>query len=517
MKSLFLPFFAAALMAVSCSGNEVTPKYDPPMLNPSYVRFEQTPFTADVKMTWKDNSKGETGFSIWQRVDGKQQQIDLLPAESTSYDIKVPLQQGKSYSFGVRAESSDPKLCSQVIFGECTLYDFSVLPCAYFVEDYKLVTSASVTLKYKFKNTNNGEIKEYGLCWSAEHKPTVDDCFACGPKKSTATITQTISSADMEYGKTYQVCAYVDSGDWISYSEPVSVKLGDEPKGISFTWNKLDSKSEGVEVYETTTKLEGRNFHGWYAIADLSKVDCRVNLPAGRKTLEQQYTSDNIVLVNGGYFNMDSTGDISDYCCVKGEETLAKWMTLYYGVFGVDKSGVPFTGWTSRAQGDKTYFYDRPITNWKNVCSYDVCTESYPHQSSSWVPYYAVSAGPLLVQNGNVIVDATYDSESGQYITNYEDRATDIYSPGTSNPPDRTAVGYTADGKVILFICDGRIDESKGASIVELGRIMKGLGCVGALNLDGGGSTSMLLNGKRLNYVGDGNRAVRTSIGFYKK
>lgn len=517
MKRMFLPILIAAFAAASCSGNTDTPKYEPPMLNPSYIRFEQTPFTADVKMTWKDNSKGETGFSIWQKVNGADVQIDLLPAESTSYEIKVELAQGNSYSFGVKAESSNPKLCSQIVYAECTLFDFTVLPCAYIVDDYKVVTTTSVSLKYKFRNEKNGEISEYGLCWSAEHKPTLDDCYACGPKKTAAAVTQTISSADMQYGKTYQVSAYAVSGEWTVYSDPVEVQLGTEPSGITLSWNELDSEAEGVKVYSTTSKLEGRNFNAWYAIADLTKVECRVNLPAGRQTLEQQYTDDNIVLVNGGYFNMDSTGDISDYCCVKGEETLAKWMTLYYGVFGVDKEGVPFTGWTSRAQGDRTYFFDRPITNWKNVCSYDVCTENYPHPASSWVPYYAISAGPLLVQNGNVIVDGTLDSESSQYITNYEDRASDIYSPGTSNPPDRTAVGYTSDGKVVLFVCDGRINESKGASIVELARIMKGLGCVGALNLDGGGSTAMLLNGKRLNYAGDGNRAVRTTIGFYKK
>ena len=83
---------------------------------------------------------------------------------------------------------------------------------------------------------------------------------------------------------------------------------------------------------------------------------------------------------------------------------------------------------------------------------------------------------------------------------------------------DRTAVGFTADGKVILFICDGRIDASKGANTLEMSRVMKGLGCVGALNLDGGGSTGMWVKGSgHINDLTGGNRAVMTTVGFFSK
>ena len=54
----------------------------------------------------------------------------------------------------------------------------------------------------------------------------------------------------------------------------------------------------------------------------------------------------------------------------------------------------------------------------------------------------------------------------------------------------RTAAGVTKDGRVILLAVDGRIPEySNGASLVDLARIMIGLGADRALNLDGGGST----------------------------
>ena len=80
------------------------------------------------------------------------------------------------------------------------------------------------------------------------------------------------------------------------------------------------------------------------------------------------------------------------------------------------------------------------------------------------------------------------------------------------------SVIYTADGKVVLFICDGRIDSSQGATTLELAAILKGLGCVGALNLDGGGSTGLWIAGKgHVNDLTGGNRPVMTTLGFFRK
>ena len=93
--------------------------------------------------------------------------------------------------------------------------------------------------------------------------------------------------------------------------------------------------------------------------------------------------------------------------------------------------------------------------------------------------------------------------------------ADDIY--GVDQLADRTAVGYTSDGQVILLICDGRIDASKGANTLEMAQIMKGLGCEGALNLDGGGSTGMWVRGDHINDLTGGNRAVMTTVGFFQK
>ena len=129
-------------------------------------------------------------------------------------------------------------------------------------------------------------------------------------------------------------------------------------------------------------------------------------------------------------------------------------------------------------------------------------------------------AGPLLVKNGKVITDVT--KEGSDFVRNYEQIALDIFT-NSNTTPDRTAVGYTKDGKIILYVCDGRIPSSKGASIVELAQIMLGLGCEGAVNFDGGGSTAMTVKGVRQNALesnmsgGTENRSVGTVMGFYVK
>ena len=91
--------------------------------------------------------------------------------------------------------------------------------------------------------------------------------------------------------------------------------------------------------------------------------------------------------------------------------------------------------------------------------------------------------------------------------------ADDIY--GVDQLHDRTSVGYLPDGRIILCVVDGRIDTSKGATTLEMAAIMKGLGCEGALNLDGGGSTGMWAAGQHLNDMTT--RKILTTIGFFSK
>jgi len=59
----------------------------------------------------------------------------------------------------------------------------------------------------------------------------------------------------------------------------------------------------------------------------------------------------------------------------------------------------------------------------------------------------------------------------------------------------RTCLGIKPNGRVILLTVDGRNENSAGMSLFELTKLMRWLGCNSAINFDGGGSTTLWVNG----------------------
>jgi exopolysaccharide biosynthesis protein len=79
----------------------------------------------------------------------------------------------------------------------------------------------------------------------------------------------------------------------------------------------------------------------------------------------------------------------------------------------------------------------------------------------------------------------------------------------------RTAMGVRADGTWVLVVVDGRRPTvSIGMTLAELAELMKSLGCKDALNLDGGGSSTLYLYGQVVNTPSDlaGERPVSDAI-----
>ncbi len=91
------------------------------------------------------------------------------------------------------------------------------------------------------------------------------------------------------------------------------------------------------------------------------------------------------------------------------------------------------------------------------------------------------SFGPALVDGGEISVD----------------NSSEVANHMVSNP--RTAIGIIDELHYVFIVSDGRTSESKGLSLVQLGELMIDLGVVTGYNLDGGGSSSMVFNGKVIN------------------
>jgi uncharacterized protein YigE (DUF2233 family) len=104
-----------------------------------------------------------------------------------------------------------------------------------------------------------------------------------------------------------------------------------------------------------------------------------------------------------------------------------------------------------------------------------------------------LQAGPLLVEDGRIAFDGASDAEGFSAASEQFD--SDI----TDGRHPRAAIGV-GDGHVTVAVCDGRrsrIDD--GLTMPELAQLMRELGCHTAMNLDGGGSTTLVHRGHLLN------------------
>ncbi len=535
---------AIVIAVVSCASKS-EPEKNVALESPSEISVTQLT-KSSAKISWKDNSDGETGFSIFLTQDKSNvsERIGFTIENATSYNVSKGLEDEESYYLGVRADGSGKVKSSDIVWSDRFTMTDPDKPKVV-LQDSPLSLPASVVVKYSFDNLDKTDNPSCGVCWNTSGSPTVADVHQDGPilSKDSKGEMQGISNVLLDYGKEYYFRAYLKSSGKIYYSNEVKGALGEEPKPITFNWTRVSTPTlpSDIEVYTTSDQLNGRVFNAWYAIADIpaGNVEFRVYVPDNLTTVGQQYEDnqpDCQLLVNAAYFygnynigvsavNGVISGVINDLQGSLDKSNEPEEYVTYYpatrGIFGTDASGKPKTCWVGSNSGN--YFYDRPLPSIKGETKYSKVSASMPTEPISWSPKYAVTGGPVLLYDGKCPFDFT-ETEKGEqyYYDNFEIIPYDLYGPGVR--PDRTAVGQTSDGKIILFVCDGRIKTSLGALLDELAMIMKGLGCTYAVNFDGGGSTTMICEGKRLNSEisnWDGtkteNRKVKSTMGFFKK
>ncbi|HJS26431.1 MAG TPA: phosphodiester glycosidase family protein [Actinomycetota bacterium] len=115
------------------------------------------------------------------------------------------------------------------------------------------------------------------------------------------------------------------------------------------------------------------------------------------------------------------------------------------------------------------------------------------HWTIGWSNVFDVVGGaPLLLRDGDLV--GICNSACGRH--------------------PRTGVGVTASGEILLVVVDGRQPRwSRGATMFEFARILRDLGAVTAMNLDGGGSSEMVVKGDVVNRPSDGHeRAITNAI-----
>ena len=168
---------------------------------------------------------------------------------------------------------------------------------------------------------------------------------------------------------------------------------------------------------------------------------------------------------------------------------------------GAGGSGIPADGFVVSARGEAADWVRRRLTNEARVRLSMQLRPADRTRGNPWTRAEDIlAAGPKLVTAGRVDVTDVREKMIPTF-------ATDLHP--------RTAIASLADGRALLLVVDGRRPpERVGMTLADLARLLIELGAREAINLDGGGSTAMVVRDKVVNYPSDpiGERPVSDAI-----
>jgi Phosphodiester glycosidase len=119
-----------------------------------------------------------------------------------------------------------------------------------------------------------------------------------------------------------------------------------------------------------------------------------------------------------------------------------------------------------------------------------------------------VGGGPRLLTRGRIAVASRAEGFAPL-------EAPGLFGSFVASRNPRTLAGVRGDGRILLVTVDGRRPGwSAGVTLPEAARVMRALGARHALNLDGGGSTTMTVRGEVVNLPSDtaGERPVSDGV-----
>jgi exopolysaccharide biosynthesis protein len=131
-----------------------------------------------------------------------------------------------------------------------------------------------------------------------------------------------------------------------------------------------------------------------------------------------------------------------------------------------------------------------------------------------WTRNSNMTGSLLLDRDGNLFIETAhpnswYDNHSeytevlvtGPLLLSGKMKMQLPATPLVVNMHPRTVVGKRSNRRIVLLTLDGRTDQAMGMTLYETAELMKLLRCKDAVNLDGGGSTTMWISGKPFNGV----------------
>jgi len=217
------------------------------------------------------------------------------------------------------------------------------------------------------------------------------------------------------------------------------------------------------------------------------------------------YKEDAIIAINGGYYTRGES-PVHHVGLLKSNNILIEPASssvirdnirynINRGAFGIFPNGNIDIGWCS-TRNDSIFIWDTPVNNRPGkpaILDYK--------KAKFWDVKDALHAGPVLISNGEINV--TTEEEV-------------FFNTPVDGVQPRSTIGYKKNGDIVIMVVDGRQVDSRGAYLKELAMLMLQFNCHEALNLDGGGSSALIVAGKLINRpIGlNTQREVMSSIGI---
>ncbi len=275
----------------------------------------------------------------------------------------------------------------------------------------------------------------------------------------------------------------------------------------------------GIEVFRRTTAYNGKPMNAYCVAFDPNAVEFKPVFSATNKKSSDLYAQEpgvKYAVINGGYFGTNASYSLSMHngtvqaINIKSlNRTYNGQAKTFYptrGAFGITASGTPEVSWIYHVGSGIGTIYAYPQASPNDIAQtpQPQPSVSFPTGGAVWNVNSAIGGSPVLIKNNTANIT---DDEELIDVNNTTSRA-------------RSAVGHTANGLVVLLAVEGNnASGGAGLNLQELADLMKSMGCIGALNLDGGGSTYMMVNGQATVKPSDaaGERAVITAIILKKK
>ena len=277
-------------------------------------------------------------------------------------------------------------------------------------------------------------------------------------------------------------------------------------------WRRVDADfgplPSSVHIYRSPDSLNGFPFVAYYVAArlkDKKLVFTTQTVKGDRFTPLQYYQLEQqpLLVVNCTFFSLTTGADWS--LVVRNGRLVERSLmslrgtgpdsALYYyptrGAIGIDRRRRADVAWTFTDTSRRwPYAFEEMPVVAKGKDSLPSIFDLADISWKWWKMRTAVGGGPVLIHDGKI------------RISNREEQ---LFPDADGDHQPRTAMGYTRDGQLIVLAIQGRTPgKAAGATLQEEARILLGLGCYEALNLDGGGSSCLLVNGKETIRPSDG-------------